>query len=210
MAIDCAKLLDLFKKLEPLQKRVECLGNGLDGPALNETRNATYHLLKALEGAEQASEIEITKAMRHAQRAIYDCYEAILLHELNKLKIFREEYRNVVVTQVLPEYVQGGQGANKAKSDIDKVRAGSNLSRDDYENGYYSQNRSDIYAQIEPYVAILNEFNNKCEAAREELNKIIRKENSVKRWAMAGKIGTVLVAIAGVVIGIGQWFFPVK
>lgn len=203
------KLLQLFEQLEPLQKKVEGLGNGLDGPALNETRNATYHLLKALQNND-VQPTEITKAERHAQRAIYDCHEAILLHELEKLRIFREDYKSVVVTQVLPKYLQGGQNADKAKRCIDDVRTGEDsLNVDDYESGFYSQPRSCIYTNMEPYIYKIQAFNEECEAAREELNKIIHKENNDKVWAFLGKIAAI-VTIIGLPIAVLAWLYPVK
>ena len=169
-----SELLQLFEQIDPLQKKVEGLGFGLDAPALNETRNATYHLIKAIKSDNPSDEKEqFDKAKRHAKRAIYDCHEAVLLHELDKFRVFKNDYKNSVVTDVLSDYVILKNEANKAKLCISNARK-------NYES------REEFYTQINPHVNKLIAINEVCEDAREELNKIIKKEIKQTRLVVFG------------------------
>lgn len=189
---DLKELLALFVQIEPLQKKVEGIGKGLDGPALNETRNASFHLLKALQstGASE-KQIQIQKAERHAQRAIYDCHEALLLVELDKLRTFKTDYKNTVIGDVIDGYQQGLLDAENARELIQTCR----------EN---QKDRNDFYADIGPLVQKISDFNKLCEISREELNKKIRKENQDKQHVVWGLIFVVI----GLVVAFGAWWFP--
>lgn len=186
------KLLSLFEAIEPLQKKVEGIGKGLDGPALNETRNATFHLLKALRSQNNSEKrIQIERAERHAQRATYDCHEAVLLVELDKLRAFKTDYKDVVIGDVINNYQEGMQDAECAFELIQSCR---NNQKD----------RNNFYEEIDPLVKKISSFNKKCEIAREELNKSIRKENKDKRQVVWG----IIVALLGLVGAFGAWLFP--
>ncbi len=193
---DLTKLLELFKQIEPLQKQVEAYGRGLDGPALNETRNATYHLLLALRSESAAREDQIGKAERHAQRAIYDCHEAMILKELNTFRVFKEDYRNIEITPVLPSYLAFLQIANDAQSKIEDGRK---------ENG---ENREKFYAELRPCLDSIRDINKKCVVAREELNKTIDRYNSNRAWSTLGKIGSVVFALVTLAIALVAWLYP--
>lgn len=189
---DLKELLALFVQIEPLQKKVEGIGKGLDGPALNETRNATFHLLKALQSTGSSEkQIQIQKAGRHAQRAIYDCHEALLLVELDKLRTFKTDYKDTVIGDVIDGYQQGLLDAENARELIQTCR----------EN---QKDRNDFYAEIGPLVKKISDFNKLCEISREELNKKIRKENQDKQHVVWGLICTVI----SLVFAFGAWWFP--
>lgn len=199
---DLENLLDLFKSIEPLQKSVESRGNGLDGPALNETRNATYHLLCALRAdTEKERGLQIGKAERHAQRAIYDCHEAILLGELDRLRSFKESYAGVVITSVIQNWLELLIRARDAQKLIIEARES---------NG---ENRDVFYDKVSPHVAVLTEINDVCEMAREELNKAIENENKEKirfsRETRAIWVG-LIIGVLGISIAIAAWLLPVK
>ncbi len=203
---DLQLLLSLFKAVEPLQKIVESLGYGLDGPALNETRNATYHLLCALRAEDDdLRRAQLEKSERHAQRAIYDCHEAVLLRELDRLRVFKDSYAKVAITPVISDWVDLLHKARNAQACINKARERSGEERDK------------LYSEIAPHVAELRRINEMCESSREELNKIITRENedikrlhkealrarSAAKWAM-------LFGVGGLLLGLAAWLFPVK
>ena len=195
-------LLQLFQQLEPLQKETELVAKGLDGAALNETRNATYHLLIALCNANKCAD-EIGKAENHAKRAIYDCHEAMLLNELEKFKVFNENYKNIVITDVVPDYVDRCKQAQIAKNKITSIRQKDIQTNCDYGNKY-SPDRNKLYEDIAPFLNVIKESNQHFEQARPELNKIIRKENKDSRkYAIGG-----VIALISLVVAICAWFFP--
>lgn len=203
---DYSNLLKLFQQLEPLQKETELVAKGLDAAALNETRNATYHLLIGLCDSAKC-EKEIEKAVNHAKRAIYDCHEAILLNELEKFRVFKEDYKNVVVPDVVSDYVARCTAAGTAKDKITEIRKVDVQHTNDYVNKY-SPDRNKQYEDIAPHLEIIKENNRFLEQARPELNKIIRRENHEKRWGLAGKVAVVLAFIVTIVIAVCAWLFP--
>lgn len=188
---DLKNLFELFKTIEPLQKEVEGLGNGLDGPALNEVRNATYHLLEALCGDQSQRVDQIRKAERHAQRAIYDCSEATILSELEKLRLFKDDYRLIVIGETLPSYQQYMLSADEAKNRIDDARKNQ-------------ENRNQFYQAVQEDTKELKRINASCAAAREELNKRISAQNKKN---IATRIG-LITAVVTCVLMFAAWLFP--
>lgn len=176
MSININKLKSLFTELEVLQKAVEMAGTepglGLDAPALNECRNATWHLLNALdkpEASSQEAEEEIRKAERHAQRGIYDCREALLLIALDEFRVFERDFGNVVITNAIPDYVERRSKVIEIIESIDKVRARFFLERERF------------YDELEPYMEEIKCFNRVCAAARSELVKRLEQENASRK-----------------------------
>ena len=195
-------LLALFQRLEPLQKETELVAKGLDGAALNEARNAAHHLLVALCSTDKCAE-EIKKAENHAKRAIYDCHEAMLLNELEKFKVFNEDYKNTVVTDIIPDFIERCKQANSAKDGITKIRkSDAENASDDVRK--YSPDRNKLYEEITPFLAVIRENNRHLELARPELNKVIRKENKERFWFFIVKLGGMLMFVITVL----AWFYP--
>ena len=199
---DYKKILELFTQLEPLQKETEQVAKGLDAAALNETRNAAYHLIIALCDKSVCDE-EIKKAENHTKRAIYDCHEAMLLTELDRFKVFKEDYKNIVITDVIPDYVEKCQKAESAKDNIMEVRRQDVQYANDYDKKY-SPDRNKMYADIAPYLKVIQENNKYFDWARPELNKIIIKENDSRRTARNAKI----FSAVAIVVAIVAWLFP--
>ena len=196
---DYSRLLKLFQQLEPLQKETELVAKGLDAAALNETRNATYHLLIALNDVAKC-EKEIEKAESHAKRAIYDCHEEILLNELEKFKVFKEDYKDVVITDVIPSYIDNCRSAASAMNKITAIRSLDAQHVKDCEVKY-SPDRNKQYEDIAPFLKIIKDNNFDFELARPELNKLIIKENKGRRTALWIFLATILVALIA-------WWFP--
>lgn len=181
------KLRELFAEIEPLQKSLEMRGGaGLDAPALNETRNATWHLLCALDADNDPERCDqIKKAERHAQRAIYDCREALLLSALDEFRNFDETYANIPITPVLADYLNIKKEVENAIVLIEQARQ---------EHG---AKRENFYQELKLPLAGIRKNNLLCTAAREELNKYIVFENSRKQKEIRDrKIIVITVALA--------------
>lgn len=203
---DYSKLLKLFQQLEPLQKETELVAKGLDAAALNETRNATYHLLIALCDVTKC-EKEIEKAINHAKRAIYDCHEAILLNELEKFRVFKEDYKDVVITDVIPDYIDKSKNAVLAIDKITAIRSLDAQNANDCEIKYYPD-RNKQYEDIEPFLKIIKENNRDFELARPELNKRIRSENKSRQKAFWFGLATISIGIVTLIVALFAWLFP--
>lgn len=181
------KLKGLFSEIEPLQKSVEMRGGaGLDGPALNETRNATWHLLCALdESSDEERDEQVKKAERHAQRAIYDCREALLLSELDEFKDFDKTYSSTPITPVVPNYAEIKAKSKEAVIVIENARR------------LHGAQREKFYLALEEPLACIRKNNELCASAREELNKHIFSENTKRqKESRDRKIFAVSVVIA--------------
>ncbi|NOT14141.1 MAG: hypothetical protein HOP21_00935 [Methylotenera sp.] len=199
---DYKNLLKLFQQLEPLQKETEQVAKGLDAAALNETRNATHHLLIALCESSKCDD-EIKKAVNHTKRAIYDCHEAMLLRELDKFKVFKEDYKNIVITDVIADYVIRCQQAEAAKDKITAIRQ-LDVKHAGDDDKKYSPDRNKLYDDIAPFLNEIKQNNKHFEQARPELNKIIRREFKEGRKAIWKVVGF-LVATA---VGLLAWLLP--
>ena len=184
-----ANLLKLFDILEVTQKNTETLGFGLDAPALNETRNATAHLLRALRAENQTeADKELKKAQAHVQRAIYDCKEAYLLKKLEQIKVFQKEYALVSIAPVMPSYVEDCARLMKSIDFIGKCRM-------------ESTNRDSFYEAIQTHVSFVADFAHRCEASRGELNKKLKAQaNADQRY----QIG-LLISIAALAVAFLTW-----
>lgn len=181
-------LLSLFEEIERLQKQVELSTSALYAPALNETRNATYHLLQAINLQEDEARTvnEITKAERHAKRAIYDCHEAKLLDEMNKFQTFIKEYRNVHKSPFIPNWSDMLKSATEAQNMIAVART------------KYKNNRDDLYHEIASHVEVITSINNQLEFKRDELNLSLKKV----RWGVWIAIITTSASIIAVAVSI--------
>lgn len=181
------KLRGLFAEIEPLQKTLEMRGGaGLDAPALNETRNATWHLLCALDAVDNFQrDDQIKKSERHAQRAIYDCREALLLSELDEFRSFDKTYENIPITPILSNYLNIKTEVENAIILIEQARQ---------EHGAQREN---FYQELKEPLASIRKNNLLCATAREELNKYIVSENTSKQKETRDrKIIVVTIAIA--------------
>lgn len=125
-------------------------------PALNELRNAGHHLLKAIDdNGALAKPQQLVRAINHAKRACYEAGEAGVLVALDSIRLFREEFRGVQVSKVIPDYIAMMAEAEKAREAVLAVRT------DD-------EDRSNDYRLRMDAFAILRDIDRKLEAARPE------------------------------------------
>jgi hypothetical protein len=162
-------LHELFSKAESICKKVETgLGEGVIIPAINQLRYAGQHLVEACvlnEPSGQAA--EITKAQGHCKRAIYDASEASVLITKKQFENYREEFKEIVIGDVVKDYSLHLVAHGNLKKVIGEKRAG--VSKEEhYEN---------IYALSQKMVIALDDM----EAHEEELKKVRLKHRKEER-----------------------------
>jgi len=151
----------LFERAEKSLKQVELATGALDIPAVNELRYLGKHLLRALDSDDgDYQKKNLYSAKRHIERAIFDIYDYGIAFYLDKIRLFQNDYRLVVITtDIIPDYVY----MQKEIQDIQDFVADMDRDDDDSRGGYALQ-AGENYGKIRKHSRIL-------EAARQELNK---------------------------------------
>lgn len=179
-----SEILELFSIAENKIKIIEHLGPGLTFPAVNQLRYVANHLLRACTTIdENFKENELREAKYNCQRAIYDASEIGIVHLLKEIKIFQEDYKAVVITDVVTNYLDIRTIANKASEFI------FTKNNDSATNEY--QEATELFEK-------LNEAVNTLTNARPELNKKIRRNRFISFLA----IGTLIASIIGLIISL--------
>jgi len=180
---DASEWHKLFAEAEKRIKEIEHADEGLDIPAINELRYAAFHLLEILTSSPAKQAAHAPKLTAHLQRAIYDASEALISLQLKELKTFQEDYRLIVVSDVVKNYQELMQQAEEASSLI----KGNQRSR---------EGRETYYSDALQHVDTLKKTNIILRAARDELNKkLTLHRRDSRRWL----IGTVIAAVAATV-----------
>lgn len=167
-----------FKKAEKAVKEVEYIHAELTIPAVNELRYAGYHISNFLENTGLTDELK--RAVGHCKRAIYDAYEASILFHIKEFRAFREDYRSVVISDVLADYSElhyRVSGILEFFQSIDK------------------ETKDEHYAACREHHLELKEIMKKLDSAREELNKKILNERKKSFIAISGTAAAFLAAI---------------
>lgn len=162
---------------------------GLFIPAINELRNAGYHIADYFKNGKQLS---VQKAISHCVRAAYEAYDCQINFFFCECRQFQNDYRTVVISSVIPDYVAMTQRLNEMLSDT-VVRM------QDHEQIIENKRRT-----TEDLVNIYCRF----QAARDELNKIVeeklrmeaREKDREKRSSWRTVVATVVGAILGAVV----------
>ncbi|KJS02232.1 MAG: hypothetical protein VR65_06195 [Desulfobulbaceae bacterium BRH_c16a] len=172
----------LYQEAERAIKYVEDFDGVLTVPAINQLRYAGNHLIRYL--AENKQD-ELRDALKHVKRATYDAYEATIVYQLLEYDKFKNDYRMISISKVLPDYVQLQEKIETARlfvreNDQSKTRG------DNYRNG------KEHLDQIVCSVRLLN-------TSREELNKLIVSERNEFLWKVLAGIG-VIATVVGIII----------
>lgn len=97
------ELVGLFRLAEMKIKLVENLNQELSIPAINELRYAGHHMAEYLAGGDNSNE-QLSKAENHCKRAIYDAVEAGVTHQLEIIAQFQDDFRMLIIREIIPEY----------------------------------------------------------------------------------------------------------
>lgn len=179
------KVRQEFASAERLAKRVEEFRDEAAIPAINELRYAGYHLSIFLDqfARGDAPDIEeLSAAERHCMRASYEAGEAGILAALAEIDVFKQDYRMVPITDIVPLWLTMLSDSQQAR---DTVLAA------DRENG---SARSIDHQMYEAMFDKLSGYCKQLEIAREELNKKLKAARTTWRITLLA----VLVALAGV------------
>ena len=173
-----------FKKAEQAVKEVEYIHVELTMPAVNELRYAGYHIANFLDNPAAADELD--RAIGHCKRAIYDAYEASILYQIKEFRVFNDDYRNIVVSEVLADY---NDIHHKVTGILDFIRDTDKETKDEH------------YSACKQHHNELKEIIKRLNSAREELNKKIRSE----RKKSFISIITVVVAVFALIVAIASY-----
>jgi hypothetical protein len=179
-----AHIAELFKEAEAAIKEIEDFGSELAVPAVNQLRYCGNHLVRYLSNTSNKEELK--DSVKHCKRAAYDAYESAIAYHLLEFKKFKEDYRKVQITPIIPDYADIQQ----------KIKQARDFIRDNNE----SKTRGDFYKNGREHLLLLADNVEKLNSNRDELNKAIRKE----RTAFLFQVIAAAAAIAAFVTFI-QW-----
>lgn len=187
------EILRLYNEAESFIKEVELCVSEIAFPAINELRYSGHHLLKALvsAGPEQFNK-ELSDALDHCHRSMYESSEAGIGYLLDLLKAFDTDYRDVPVIETVPDYVAIRALAKNVALKLSQGRL----------------NRSSPRGQASDYMAMfrkLREGVDRLEASRSELNKRKKEQAGTSRKFIIQVlfwIAMILIGIAGVVMSV--------
>lgn len=183
-------IVELFSEAEEAIKYIEDFGGELVVPAINQLRYTGNHLVRYLGKMEPD---ELRDAAKHAKRATYDAYEAVIVYHLLEYKKFQDDYRKVQIIKAVPDYPEIQASIEEARKFI-RENSESKTRGDNYRNG------KDHFDLIVCKVRLLN-------ACRGELNKLIKKERMWFFFQIYGVVG-VVATIAATVVAYLQYSCP--
>ncbi len=165
---DYKNIRDEFAQAETKIKQIEHVTGRLKTPSINELRYVAKHLLDAIEedvGSARYNRL-ISEILSHCHRAIYDAMEIGILYYEKQIRLFKQDYRKVQITDVIKDYPKHLVSVNTTIVNIAET-----INRNSDSEAELVQKRDDIQKQFEQVETIAREF----EAARPELNKLVRK-----------------------------------
>lgn len=186
-----SEISELFALAEEKIKLIEHLGEGLTFPSVNQLRYVAFHLLRADKAPdENLRKEELRKAKNHCERAIYDAVEPGIVHYLEEIRTFQNDYRMVEITNIIPNYLDISRKADESSGFISERIKDSISDR--------SNNQGDQYQEATSLFEGLKEAVKLLSYARPELNKKLRKY----RLMFLVSVATLIVAAMGVIVSL--------
>ena len=180
------KLVELYDTADRFAREVEDYCNEPVIPAINQLRYAGHHLAKGVAasgaGDDEKSRKELLKAKGHCKRSLYDASDAGIVFVVEYLKEFRYDYRDLVIGEVIPNFVESWAVVNRALELLAQGR----------------MNRTSVESHTEEYMENfrdLVEFSKVCDASRDELNAKREKAVVVRRRWLVGIIVVIALAV---------------
>lgn len=178
------------KRADKICAHVQSFRNEAGIPAINEMRYAGYHLSVAVdENGCITDGAELLKAVRHYERATYEAAEAGIMHALAQIGEFKEIYKRVTISDIIPDWVSCLVRCGEAQEKVGAERETGDGQILDHE---LHQKRFDDLVTIVK----------KCDAARDELNKKINENVRESRNFIITAIIGVLAILATIIFGI--------
>lgn len=186
-----SEISELFVLAEEKIKLIEHLGEGLTFPAVNQLRYVAFHLLRADKTTdENLKKEELRKAKNHCERAIYDAVEPGIVHYLEEIRTFQNDYRMVEITNIIPNYLDISRKAEES-SDFILERIKDSVSDRSNNQGDQYQEATSLFEELKEAVKLLS-------YARPELNKKLKKY----RLMFLVSVATLIVAAMGVIVSL--------
>jgi hypothetical protein len=160
-------------------------------PAVNEMRYAGYHLLNCVSPMNSSVDLqaELTRAINHCKRATYEASEAGILTAFDKITAFKDDYRGVVISQVVKDWSEILLLCDTANDRLTAAREAGEDKMPDH---------IDFKSTFDRLVAICR----KLDHARDEMNTLVRQEQTAARRFMltlviglGGVVATVIIAL---------------
>ena len=108
-------LKDIYNHADQFAKEISEFMSEISIPAYNELRYAGHHLLKSLgDDGEIGDDNQYEKALSHCERAGYEAAEAGIIAVLESIKDFKEDYKGIVVKDIVPNYPEINMIVKKA------------------------------------------------------------------------------------------------
>ena len=177
-----------YDKADNLVRRVQDFRRRAGIPAINELRYAGYHLVSALsENDEQDKESHLVSAINHCRRASYEAAEAGVMTALDRIMIFKEDYRLVTITDCIPDWIEILDRCDQYKNALARSRNKGDDRSEDYEN------HMDAFDYL---VTICR----RLDVAREEMNKkIIFQTTETRRFLLKAVLAVVAIVVSLIV-----------
>lgn len=162
----------LFDLAQTEIKRLEALDGSVFVTTYNELQYVGQHILNATTSEdEDYAHLELDKALSHCWRAISDATELSAIWALEKLNSFQNEYKELSVTEFIPEYTEIHELAIKLRLLLSEPHS---LSPEDY------------YLEINKTLPHLVEKLLVVDQTREILHKELKsKQKNVKHWLLS-------------------------
>ncbi|MDR1936260.1 MAG: hypothetical protein LBS49_11900 [Candidatus Accumulibacter sp.] len=191
-----------FREAERCLKRLEDeTEDGLDITAVNQLRYVAFHLFAALcaseEGDENKKKEEGRKLKAHLDRAIYDACDGLVQFYLEQIKSFQEDYRSVVITDVLSKYFGLLRSADDAHELINQARAGKGERRGEFSGSVMTASET-LKCVCAELVYAREELNKKIRAQKEEKEE---KRRTTKQWCWG-----IALAVITILIGLVSFY----
>lgn len=179
-----AYIAELFNEAESAIKEIEDLGSELVVPAVNQLRYCGNHLVRYLSNT--SNKEELLDSIKHCKRAAYDAYEAAIVYYLLEFKKFKDDYRRVQITPIIPDYADIQQKIEQARNFIRKNNE--------------SKTRGDFYKDGRKHLELLASNVEKLNSNRDELNKAIRRERTTLLFQVIGGIAAIITIVTFIIV----------
>lgn len=163
------ELRTLYDKADQFAREVAELEDEIAIPAINELRYAGYHLLQAIgDDGTISKDEQLRRATSHCERAMYEAAEAGINLVLVSIDQFREDYKNIVVKDVVDDYASIIVQARKAQDLLARGRS----------DQISSSERASCYMET---FRQLRDASEMLEASRDDLNAKLSEQVKDKR-----------------------------
>lgn len=190
---DVAELRRLYEMADCFAREIAEFRAEVSIPAHNQLRYAGHHFLQAInDDIVLVDEEQPRRAKNHCERAMYEAAEAGIISALDSIRAFRQDYKDIVVSDVLGGYTEKIVLAKKAQDLLARGRA---------------DQRSAV-ARVSEYMNTFRELRaaaETLEAARDDLNaKVMAQVRETRRFAL--RLFVTILGIVGAVV-LGIWRF---